>query len=66
MREALKLFEGDPPDSDFQRGYMEALKVFANEAMGFAWDDPLLWGASAPAPEARRKPTLAVIDGGKP
>lgn len=35
MREALHLFAQDPPDTDFQRGYLEALKTFAIEAMGF-------------------------------
>lgn len=64
MIAALRLFVVDPPDTDFQRGYMEALKVFANEAMGFKWDDPIMWGAVEPAPELPRKPKFTVIDGG--
>lgn len=48
MREALGRFISDPPETDFQRGFVEGLKVFAKEAMGFKWDDPLLWGRSAP------------------
>lgn len=65
MRSALELFSADPPDDDYQRGYHEALKVFANEALAFKWDDPLLWGKVDPAPEVRQKPKFAVIDGGK-
>jgi hypothetical protein len=65
MRQALGLFKHDPPDSEFQRGYLEALKVFANEAMGFAWDDPLLWGHSTPAIDMVPKPILTVIQGDK-
>lgn len=64
MSAALRLFVVDPPDTDFQRGYLEGLKVFANEAMGIKWDDPLLWGAVEPAPEPPRKPKFTVIDGG--
>jgi hypothetical protein len=64
MQAALRLFTVDPPDTDFQRGYLEALKVFANEAMGFKHDDPLLWGDTAPSAEKPRKPQLKVIEGG--
>lgn len=65
MRLALGLFVTDPPDAEFQRGYLEALKVFANEAMGFHWDDPLLWGNATPAIDAVPKPKFEVIQGGK-
>jgi hypothetical protein len=65
MRQALELFILDPADNDFQRGYHEALRVFANEAMGFKWDDRLLWGEAKPAPETVPKPSFTVIDGGK-
>lgn len=61
MRATLSLFVTDPPDSDFQRGYHEALKVFANEAMGFKYDDPLLWGQSEPSSETARKPKLTLV-----
>jgi hypothetical protein len=40
MRLALSLFEKDPPDTDFQEGYLCGLIVFANEGLGFAWNDP--------------------------
>lgn len=62
MNQSLALFQRDPPDTDFQRGYLEGLKVFANEAMGFKWDDPLLWGKAERASEivVRPKPTLVV------
>jgi hypothetical protein len=69
MREALQLFILDPPDSDFQRGFLEGLKVFANEAMDFRWDDPLLWGEGGQPLETKaikNRPNLNVIDGGKP
>lgn len=65
MREALHLFIADPPDSDFQRGYLAGLKVFANEAMGFAWDDPLLIETVNVAVPAAMKPKFTVIQGDK-
>lgn len=66
MRRALELFQKDPPDSDFQRGYMEGLKVFANEALCFKWDNPLLWGDAEPAPERLRKPPLRLVSDNQP
>jgi hypothetical protein len=67
MCEALRLFALDPPDSDFQQGYLEGLKVFANEALGFKWDDPLLWGEGGQRIETKsiQRPKLTVIDGGR-
>lgn len=65
MRRALESFASDPPDSEYQMGYLEALKVFANEALGFKWDDPLLWRADHPkAPPVRQNPILTLIEGG--
>jgi hypothetical protein len=66
MRQALHLFTIDPPDSDFQRGYLEGLKVFANEALGFKWDDPLVWGDGGQRLETKqiKRPALTVIQGG--
>lgn len=66
MRQALELFILDPPDTDFQRGYLEGMKVFANEAMGFKWDDPLLWGEGGQPIETKSmpRPQLTVIEGG--
>ena len=34
MRQALDLFAMDPPDSDFQKGYLCALMIFAKEGAG--------------------------------
>lgn len=68
MRQALDLFAKDPPDTPFQEGYLAALIVFANEAMGFAWNDPSI----AQCENLSTKVTAAVIrkrfdvlDGGK-
>jgi len=67
MWDALRLFVIDPPDNDFQRGYLEGLKVFANEVIGFKWDDPLLWGEGGQPIETKSmpRPTLTLIDGDK-
>lgn len=66
MRAALASFVEDPPDDDYQRGYLEGLKVFANEAMGFKWDDPLLWRETPPIePTKAPRPQFTVIDGGR-
>lgn len=42
MVSMLAGFVSDPPDSDFQRGYLEALIVFAREGLGIRNDDPVL------------------------
>lgn len=39
VRDALAGFVTDPPDTDVQQGYLEALYVFANEALGMALPD---------------------------
>lgn len=54
MRRALGLFAVDPPDSEYQRGYLAALQVFASEAMGI---DPAL--------EPPPRPKFTVIEGGR-
>jgi hypothetical protein len=66
MREALASFQRDPADTDFQHGYLEGLKVFANEAMGFKWDDPLLWGEGGQPIETKSmpRPKLTIVNGG--
>jgi len=66
VKRSLELYVNDPPDSDFQKGFHEALKVVAHEALGFEATDPLLWGTSAPAPRQRQRPQLTLIDGGLP
>lgn len=67
MRQALRLFIIDPPDTDFQQGYLEGLKVFANEALGFKWDDPLVWGEGGQRIETKaiERPKFKIIDGGR-
>jgi hypothetical protein len=68
MRNALDSFAKDPPDTDFQEGYLAALMVFANEAMGFAWNDPALAKCENLSTKAavaiERKKRFDVIDGG--
>ncbi len=66
MREALALFAFDPPDTDFQRGYLAALRVIANEAMGFAWNDIALEETENVPVPPEMKPKFAVIRGDKP
>lgn len=68
MREALDGFANDPPDTDFQEGFLAALMVFANEAMGFAWNDPSLAkceNLSTKVLEAVKRKRFDVIDGDK-
>lgn len=38
--EAIASFDGDPADSDFQRGYLAALYVVGREALGMEIEDP--------------------------
>lgn len=47
VRSSLEGFLLDPPDSDFQRGYMAALKAVAKEAMDHPPTDPLMIAISA-------------------
>lgn len=42
---AIEGFLKDPPDCDFQRGYLAALITIGVEAMGLAKDDPLIVAA---------------------
>lgn len=46
IRKAIALFERDPPDTEYQRGYLDALLVIQREAF-----DPR---ARLPSPEADR------------
>ena len=55
MEEALAGFVNDPPDSDSQRGYLDALYVIAAEALGMDL------GHTPPAIESRPKQHLRVI-----
>lgn len=40
VRESLKLFSIDPPDTSYQHGYLDAILVLAREAVGLSDDDP--------------------------
>jgi hypothetical protein len=51
---AIASFENDPPDSDYQKGYLAALKVVRDEAFG----DDVPIALSEYSPE-RRKEALA-------
>lgn len=42
IREAIEGFITDPPDSDFQAGYLSALIEVARAQLGMLKDDPLL------------------------
>lgn len=74
MRRMLQGFVDDPPDSEYQHGFLAALLMFGNEVMGIEWNDPLLLQANtildgetpaAQAAIAKARPTLTVIDGGQ-
>ena len=70
MRRMLQGFVDDPPDSEYQHGFLAALLMFGNEVMGIEWNDPLLLKANetpaAQAAIAKARPALTIIDGGKP
>jgi hypothetical protein len=40
VRSAVKGFVSDPPDSDFQRGYLAAMLIVAEQALGHRLDLP--------------------------
>lgn len=77
MRAILAGFVNDPPDTEFQEGYLSAMLTFANEVMGIPNTDPL-WAqadflldgddpsyvSAAQEAKAKRQP-FGVIDGGK-
>lgn len=61
----LDSFIGDPPDTDFQRGYLSAILVFANEVLCVPNDDPtwkaadgLLSAAQSEPPKPRWTPRI--------
>lgn len=53
---ALAGFVGDPPDSDFQSGYLAALKAVATEGMGL-----ILPAEIARIDEPRTPPVLTLV-----
>lgn len=55
----LNSFVGDPPDSDFQAGYLECLYVIGREVLGMdLGPDPYM---EEQAPPERRRPVLTLI-----
>lgn len=60
IAEVIASFDGDPADSDFQLGYLEALRVVGREALGMDIPDPEL-----PVGERRSRPKFVVHEGGK-
>lgn len=56
---ALQSFVKDPPDSDFQAGYLECLYVIGREVLGMdLGPDPYM---EEQAPPERRRPVLRLI-----
>lgn len=56
---ALQSFVKDPPDSDFQAGYLECLYVIGREVLGMdLGPDPYM---EEQAPPERRRPMLRLI-----
>jgi hypothetical protein len=78
IREILWGFVHDPPDTDYQRGFLAAALTIANEVMGISVNDEIWKRANrilCPEPmveEAERmlarkkRAKLTVIDGDKP
>lgn len=70
MRSLLRGFIDDPPDNEFQRGYLEALIVFAHDGLGMRLEDSVWRQASdlayAETTGAEKRPKFTLIDGGKP
>lgn len=59
VAEALQSFVKDPPDSDFQAGYLECLYVIGREVLGMdLGPDPYM---EEQAPPERRRPVLTLI-----
>lgn len=71
MRSLLRGFIDNPPDNEFQRGYLEGLVVFAHDGLGMRLEDSVWRQASEIAyPEvnvigAEKRPRFTIIDGGK-
>lgn len=71
MRLMFRSFVDDPPDSDFQNGYLSAGCVIAQEVMGFdANDEDLVKARNLLAPAAKvvadlERVALRLIKGGR-
>lgn len=46
IRSMMQGFIDDPPNSEFQRGFLAAVCLIANEVMGFEDNEPLLLKAN--------------------
>lgn len=72
IRGMLAGFAADPPDSECQQGFLDAVVMIAHEVMGFDWNDPDIVAAetACEAPErpvpVQAKRALHIIPGGKP
>jgi len=56
---AMDGFVGDPPDSDFQSGYLAALKAVATEGMGITLSAEV--AAIEPPPSPPKPPHLRIM-----
>lgn len=68
MHSLLRGFVDDPPDNDFQRGYLEGLVVFAHEGLGMGLEDIAFERASGIVYAEivnDKRPRFTLIDGGK-
>lgn len=74
IRRILEGFINDPPDTDYQQGFLAAVIVIGHEIMGISMREKLMQDADAlvksSAPDileafAKAKHTFTVIDGGK-
>ena len=55
IMEAVRLFAIDPPDTDFQSGYLEGILVIAREGLGMDLSNP------APTSPTKTKPQLRLV-----
>ncbi len=75
IRQMLDGFASDPPDSEYQQGFMAAIAVIAVDVMGFEWNDPSVLNAEKvrggdTVPDAqstiKKAKAFKVMLGGKP
>jgi hypothetical protein len=72
LRKMLDGFVNDPPDTDFQHGFLEGLIVAAHEALGMRMEDQtfkeasyLAYATTLPAEVQPARKKFMVIEGGK-
>lgn len=76
IRGILAGFVKDPPDSEYQQGFLAAVIMIAHDVMGFAWTDPVLKQSEAicdgtlpafqPTLKKAERAAFKVVPGGKP